>query len=180
MPGFLINGTGGDDPDGPSHVLETRRKHRWRFSAVSLQGPGSGAPGSKVMLVLQKASRPKQSYEEAIMHHNQEEVYFAGKTKWDAITLGFYDAQQDPDSSAAMWDWVNTVGEIPFADVVDPIGYKGTSDLEMLDGRGDPKETWHLYGVWPQSTNWQDLDYTSSEIAMIEVTMRFDRAVRET
>lgn len=175
MPGFSIGGTGGDTSSGPSNVLETRRKHRWRFNAVS---DVSGGPPLEVMLVLKTASRPSMNFEEAEMDHNQETAYFAGKTKWETITLTYYDSEQDPDSSEAMWNWVNAVSLIPQANVVTPDEYKGRGELFMLDGIGAPSEQWALYGVWPQSTNWQDLDYTSSDIQTVEVTMRYDRAER--
>jgi hypothetical protein len=174
MPGFNIGGGGGANE--PSNVAETRRKHRWLFETLPpLQ--------QNVRLFLQKASRPNFKYEEAIMHHDQEQAYFAGKQSWEPITLTWYDAEQDPDVADEMMNWVKTVttgglGPPAQITVAPPNAYKTQAELTMTDGAGQPTERWELKGCWPQQSNWGDLDYTNSEIQLIEVTMRYDRAVK--
>lgn len=174
MPGFNIGGGGSNEP---SNVVETRRKHRWLFQVIS-------PLPQNVLLFLQKASRPQFKYAEAVMHHDQEEVYFAGKQTWEPITLSWYDAEQNPNVSEAIFKWVTTVttsglgaggGQIQ-VDV--PSAYKREATLAMTDGSGNTTEEWSLKGCWPRETNWQDLDYTSSDIQMVEVVMRYDRATR--
>jgi hypothetical protein len=63
-----------------------------------------------------------------------------------------------------------------FVDVTSYYVEKKDLTLKLLDGKGSPMETWHLYGCWPQSANWSDLDYSSSDTADVELTLRFDRA----
>jgi len=174
MPGFNIGGGGGGNE--PSNLTETRRKHRWVFAVLQpLQ--------HEALLFLQKASRPQFKYEEAVMHHDQEQAYFAGKQSWEPITLTFYDAEQDPNVSEQMHKWITTVttsglgGSGPVTVAV-PSAYKKEASLTMTKGDGSVSERWTLKGVWPQQTNWQDLDYTNTEIQLVEVTMRFDRAIR--
>jgi hypothetical protein len=112
------------------------------------------------------------------MHHNQEQVYFAGKQSWSEIKLVWYDAES-PDSSKQMWDWVNTVVTIPGISVSQPSSYKADATLSMVKGDGTSnKESWQLYGCWPKDIEWGDLDYEDTNIAQISVTMRMDRAVR--
>jgi hypothetical protein len=176
MPGFNIGG--GRDGNEPSNVAETRRKHRWLFEVV-------GPIQREALLFLQKASRPNFKYEEAIMHHDQEQAYFAGKQSWEPITLSWYDAEQNPDVSKQLHNWIVTVttgglgaggGAVT---VAVPSAYKKEAKLSMTNGAGAPTETWTLKGVWPQQTNWGDLDYTNTEIQLVEVTMRFDRAIKD-
>lgn len=169
MPGFIINGSGGP---GPANTMETRRKHRWTFETLANLE-------NNVVLVLKEATRPNLTVEEPVMHHNQEQAYFAGKHSWESCKLNFYDGQNNPDVSKAMWDWVNIAVIINAANVSAPSEYKKDSKLQMLDGMGDPSETFAMYGCWPQNTNWNNLDYENTEIQLIEVTMRFDRAVRQ-
>ena len=168
MPGFIINGTGGP---GPNHMVETRRKHRWSFETLA-------GRSREVMLILKEATRPNLTIEEPVMHHNQEQAYFAGKHSWESCKLMFYDGENSPDVSRDMWNWVNTVVNIVRVTVAVPNQYKKDSRLQMLDGEGTAQETFALYGCWPQNTNWNNLDYENTEIQLIEVTMRFDRAVR--
>lgn len=180
MPGFVINGKGGNGIDpGVDGTLELRRVHRWVFETLS-------PLDQKVLLVLKTASRPSVSFQEQEMFHNQERVYVAGQHEWEAITLTWYDVEQNPDVSGAIWDWMNGKGGDggPFdifesMNINPPKTYKKDATLAMVDGHGNASERWKIYHGWPQAVNWQTLDYTTSDLATIEVTYRFDRAVRE-
>lgn len=172
MPGFRIAGQG----QGPNSTAEVRRTHRWIFESMThLQ--------QQVLLVLKTASRPSLTFEEPPMHHNQEQVYFAGKHTWEALSLSWYDVEQEPDVSKAMWDWMEKCLILTgndAANVNPPSDYKATeSNLQMRDGLGNPSETWDIYNGWPQQINWGPLDYSSSDLQLIEVKFRFDRAVRQ-
>lgn len=176
MPGFNIGGGGGGNE--PNNVTETRRKHRWLFQVM-----GPVAQGA--LLFLQKASRPQFKYEEAVMHHDQEQAYFAGKQSWEPLSIAFYDAEQNPNVSAEIFKWVTSVttsglqaGGGPVT-VATPRAYKAQAQLSMTDGAGGVTELWTFNGVWPVQTNWMDLDYTNTEIQLVEVSMRYDRATKD-
>jgi hypothetical protein len=47
----------------------------------------------------------------------------------------------------------------------------------MLDPTGVVIEKWILQGTMVTSANFGDLDYSSSDIADISTTLRFDRAI---
>ena len=174
MPGFNIGGQG----DGPANTTETRRKHRWTLQTMGKGSSGDFAPDR--LLLLKEASRPHFIFEEPVMHHNQEEVYFAGKQKWDPIKLVWYDAE-NPDISADMWDWLNKgiLVSIGSANVHTPSQYKKRASLQMLRADGMPSETWQMDGCWCKDLQWNNLDYGDTEIATIEVEMRYDRANRK-
>lgn len=177
MPGFNIMPYGGGySAQGPSNTLETRRKHRWVFESI---GRGTGSFSQAELLVLQSASRPSFKFEEPEMHHNQEVARFAGKQDWDPVTLTWYDVQQDPDVSRGIYHWIETVVNMQSIKVAHPRLYKKTAKLSMIDGAGSTTESWTMLGTWPANCNWQELDYTSTDIQTIEATMRFDRAIRE-
>lgn len=180
MPGFVICGYGGLNGNAPANTYETRRKHRWYFETIGKKG---GELPSNMLLVLKTASRPNFVADEPEMHHNQEVVYFAGKHKWDPCKMSWYDVEQNPNVSKEVWDWLTGVidlkkeaGNLP---VYEPKDYKKDAKLVMINGIGVAKERWFMCGCWPKDVNWQELDYSSSEIMLIEVSMRFDRAYRD-
>lgn len=173
MPGFIVNGMGVDGQ--PSNTIEPRRKYRWIFELI---GRGSGSFSRQELLVLQKANRPKIQYDNITMHHNQELANFAGKTKWSDIELTWYDIEQDPDVSLGIYKWIQTVTNLRTANAAHPKNYKKLSQLSMLNGNGQPTETWRLFGTYPEESDWGPLDYTESQIAMISVKMKYDRAMR--
>ena len=175
MPGFMIGGTGGEPQfgPGPNSLVEVRRTHRWVFETLG------HLTDRQVLLVLKSAQRPSFTFEEPEMHHNQEKIYFAGKQSWEAISLTFYDVEQDPDVSGAVWDWLESVETISNVCVRSPADYKNRNAvLAMVDGCGNPDEEWTIYNGWPQQVNWNALDYSSTDLQLIEVKYRFDRALR--
>lgn len=176
MPGFLIGGTG--SPGDPNSIVEVRRTYRWVFQAL-------GYAAADILVYLKSASRPSFSFDEPEMHHNQEKIYFAGKQTWEAISLTWYDVEQSPDVSAALWSWLNSVSNIATVCVQAPgaasqgPGYKNKlAYLAMLDGCGNADELWTIYNGWPQSVNWNALDYSSTDLQLIEAKLRYDRAIR--
>lgn len=169
MPGFNIGGGAG--PSAPSAILETRRKHRWVWVTPDVMG--------RAGLHLKKAARPHFKYDRVNMHHIQEVAWFAGKQSWDPITLEWYDIENKPDVSQAVINWVKTVTvNFTNADLGFPDEYKATSTLSMLDGEGNVNEIWDILNSWPTDINWNELDYTSSEIQLITVQLSYDRAIR--
>ncbi len=177
MPGFNVHPFGGgySETDGPSNTIETRRKHRWVFETL---GRGTGTFSQSELLVLQSASRPAFKFDEPEMHHNQEVARFAGKQDWDPVTLVWYDVEQDPDISRGIYHWIETVVNMQTIAMAHPRFYKRTAALLMIDGSGQTTEQWSMMGTWPAAVNWQELDYSSTDLMTIEATMRFDRAVR--
>lgn len=174
MPGFNIGGFGGDFT---SNLAEPRRTHRWMFTVI---GKGAGRQFSRAaLLVLKSATRPKFKFTEAEMHHDQEQVYFAGKQSWEPIELTWYDIEQNPDISREVYTWLGGVVDLPNVRVAHPSSYKATAQLQMTNGIGNPSELWTLYGTWPMDVDWKGLDYTQSEIQTCSVKMRFDRALRD-
>ena len=178
IPGFNINPFGGGKSEhGPSNTIEVRRKHRWVFETL---GRGEGVFSQSELLVLQSASRPSFKFEEPEMHHNQEVARFAGKQDWDPVTLVWYDVEQDPDISRGIYHWIETVVNMQSIAVSHPRFYKKTAALIILDGAGQTTEQWSMMGTWPSAVNWQELDYSSTDLMTCEATMRYDRAVRGT
>ena len=178
MPGFNISGVGGGQSgaNSPSNVLETRRSYRWYFESL---GRGQGTWTVKELLVLQKAKRPSFKYSELTMDHQQEKTYYAGKQEWESVSLTWYDVEQNPDVSKGLYVWLETVCNLKTVDVDHPSNYKKKGVLKLVDGRGQTSEQWTMYGTWPVTFNWQELDYGNDAILTCEATMRYDRAIRE-
>ncbi|MDP1710864.1 MAG: phage tail protein [Candidatus Nanopelagicaceae bacterium] len=172
MPGFSIGGTG-QDSTPIKNTVETKRNHRWRWTAMG------NKPSADILIVLQKCQRPKFTNEEPVMHHNQEQVYFIGKQAWETITMSFYDTMVPKDCSKEVWEWLNIGNKIDEANVETPDVYKKDGELELVDGKGQKVEKWKIMGAWPKEVSFSDLDYTNTDIALCDVVLRYDRAKRE-
>lgn len=176
MPGFVIGGTGGEPGiGGPNSLVEVRRTHRWLFTTLGHLSD----QGREVLLYLKTAQRPQFTFEDPSMHHNQEQVYYAGKHTWEPISMTWYDIEQDPDVSAAIYAWLQTVINIANMCVAPPNQYKDKlATLSMVDGCGATNEEWTIYNGWPKVSNWNGLDYSSTDLQLVEVTYRYDRALK--
>jgi hypothetical protein len=153
---------------------ETRRKHRWIFTV--LWDGGAGLNSSSVY--LQKAQRPHVVIETPEMHHDQEQAYFAGKHHWEPINLVFYDTTAPIDSGTAIYAWLRSCVDVENATVEIPAVYKKNSQLSSTTGQGAPSESWQIYNGWPADVNWNDTDYTNTDIQTIDVVLKYDRAQR--
>ena len=158
--------------------LESKRKHRWIFT-VFWEDQGL----LDTAVYLQSAQRPHAVVEEAVMHHDQEQAYFAGKYHWEPVSLVFYDVGASPgadvNSSDRIYEWFNQVVNVSQATVAPPSIYKKECELAMTDGAGGVAEKWKLRNSWPIDINWNDLDYTNTEIQTIDVSLKYDRAEKE-
>lgn len=172
-----------------------KRKFRWTLSLGEYLGGAVGDEAvSQYMWYARVANRPTLTVEATPIDHLHEKHHISGKPVWETIGITIYDVKFDPEigsasaSELALHRWLNSVWQFtdsaqlssanyaPF-DMGDHNNeYKKDITLRMLDGHGGTMESWILSGAWPESTNWGDLDYSTSDTADVETTIRFDRA----
>lgn len=165
-----------------------KRKMRW---ILNIGATGDIPTGE--MWYARTTNRPTLNIEETPIDHLHEKHYISGKPTWDTVGITIYDVKFDEEVGTAgeaersLHSWLNSawkysndntvVPSYNFLDMGDhDLEYKIDLTLRMLDGHGDVMETWWLLGCWPSTVNWGDLDYSSSDTADVEVTVRFDRA----
>ena len=165
MPGFNIGDT--TDAGLPRATVETRRRHRWRFTTLD--------PTTKEILVYaQKADRPRPVTDKITIHHGQDQIHIPGKNRWEPIDVSFYETE-NPDAAEKLLNWYKKVIDLPAAQI--NTSFRSNGKLEMLDGQG--QSTWeaHLYNCWPIQITWDPLDYTMSDICVVTVTVSYDKAL---
>lgn len=153
-----------------------KRKFRWTFS---LQTPCGIIPET----IVKVANRPSLTIEETEINYLHGKMWIPGKASWETLTVTYYDvvnAGAGGDVSN-LYNWLGTVynfndqkGNVTMSSVKN--GYAGTALLTLYDGCGKEMERWNLQHVWPQSINFGDLDYSSSEELNIELTLRYSQA----
>ena len=148
-----------------------KRKFRWTFEIV-------GWCRNETNLVpehfVKVTSRPNLSVEELEVNHLNAKTWIPGKASWETITVTYIDVAHI--TQMPLWNWLATV-----YDFSDPVNltqgekrdWDATGVLNMYDGCGVLLETWQLRHMWPTAINFGDLDYSSSEEATIELTIRY-------
>lgn len=148
-----------------------KRKFRWTFEIFGFcDNEKNVVPENFVNI----ASRPNLSVEETEINHLNAKTWIPGKASWETITVTYLDVAHDEMRS--LWNWLATV-----YDFTDPINlsqgnkrdWDATGVLTMYDGCGVILEAWQLQHMFPTSINFGDLDYSSSDIATIELTLRY-------
>ena len=170
----MVNGTGGGPDGGPDGKAEARRTYRWVFRILS------GFPNRDAFLYLKTARRPQVTFQEIPQHHNQEQIYHAGKTVWETCEISWYDMETPVDCSKSVYDWLRqTVCDIPTANMNHPRQYKAQAGLDVTDHTGARTEGWIMHNAWPSIVNWNELNYETNEILALNATIRYDRATKE-
>lgn len=125
---------------------------------------------------VMSASRPKINIGEVEIPFLNTSTWVAGRFTWDAIDVTFKDPI-GPSSMQALMEWVRLHAESVTGRMGYAAGYKKDVELELLDPAGVVVEKWILQGTMLTSVDGGSLDYSAEDIAEINATLRFDRAV---
>jgi len=155
-----------------------KRKFRWTFSIQPNCDGFNNAPIPASFVKL--AARPNISIEETELNFLNEKTWIPGKAAWETITVTILDAggkgQQAVNLNRSLFGWLKAVYD--FTSTCRFQGsrikdYGAVATLILYDGCGVGMEKWVLANVWPTAINFGDLDYASSDIAEIELTLRY-------
>ena len=103
-------------------------------------------------------------------------TWVLGRYTWQEMQLTFRDPI-GPSTSQALMEWVRLGSETVTGRQGYAAGYKRDVELEMLDPTGVVVSKWILKNCMLTTVNFGDLDYQSSDLATIQITIRFDYAI---
>lgn len=152
------------------------RKFRWLMRIGDVASEGTN------VLPPSKSARPKFNFKEMEIQHLNETIYFPQKPDWQPVNLTLYSIAFKNDS---VFDWISLVYDSCNGDWNPATGsplilsqFKKDATLELYDGCGNVLESWTYENAYPQTIDWGDLDMSNSEVCTVDVSLRFDRAVR--
>lgn len=167
---------------GPLYVAPSfRRKFRWQFRILS-------GDLEIIEFVCKSVTLPRISFEEHEAKHQIETIHFAGRPTWEPIELVLIDMVTDTTPSSTLGrirDWVKVFydsgreGNSTARENIQSWNYaefKKNCELVYLDQRANPTGVWLFEGAYPSSIDLGGLDYSSSEVGEISLTLRYDRA----
>jgi len=160
------------DIGGPQVVF--KRQFRWTFRVRNICGEGQGLTENFVKL----AARPSLDIEETEIDYLHGKTWIPGKGAWQNITVTYYDV--NTNQLQPLFRWLSSVYEFGTAQAPVTLrmaskreDYSAEGVLTLFDGCGTAMEKWSLRHLWPQSVNFGELDYASSDICTVELTMRY-------
>lgn len=125
---------------------------------------------------LASANRPSITQEETPIPFLNTSTWVVGRYTWDTIQVTLRDPI-GPSASQAVMEWVRLHSESVTGRQGYAAGYKRDIELEMLDPTGVVVSKWILKNTMVTTVNFGGLDYSQSELADIQMTMRFDYAI---
>ena len=128
--------------------------------------------------LVKAAQRPTITFEPVVLDHINVKRKLKGKGEWQDITITLYDPIV-PSGAQAVMEWIrlgheSITGRDGYADF-----YKKDIDFYLLGPVGDKIEQWTLKGAFIQQANFGELDFSSNEVATIELTLSYDYAILE-
>ncbi len=157
-------------------------KLQYRFRALFLNF-GVGGSTQELTKQVMDVTRPSVSFTEIPIDIYNSKMYLAGKHEWAATTINLRD---DASGSVAKLVGQQLQKQMDFVEQASAAtgqDYKFQVNYEVLDGGNgtltpNVLETWELYGCFLQSVNYNTLNYGSSEMATMQLAIRFDNAIQ--
>ena len=128
--------------------------------------------------LVKAMNRPTIQFETIALDHINVKRKLQGKGDWQDITITLYDPIV-PSAAQKVMDWIrlgheSITGRRGYADF-----YKKDLTFYLLGPVGDKIEQWTLKGAFIQQANFGELDFSSNEVATIELTLSYDYAILE-
>ena len=128
--------------------------------------------------LVKAMNRPTIQFETISLDHINVKRKLQGKADWQDITITLYDPIV-PSAAQKVMDWIrlgheSITGRRGYADF-----YKKDITFYLLGPVGDKIEQWTLKGAFIQQANFGELDFSSNEVATIELTLSYDYAILE-
>ena len=126
--------------------------------------------------LVKTTGRPNITLNEVELNHINVKRYVKGRAEWQQLTVTLYDPIV-PSGAQAVMEWVrlhheSVTGRDGYSDF-----YKKDITFNVLGPVGDKVEEWTLKGAFITEANFNDLDFASSEVADIALTLQYDYAI---
>ena len=151
-------------------------KQQYRFRVV-FKNFGENQGNREMTQNIVSATRPKMSQTEVELHSYNSVAYIGGKHAWEPMTLTLRDDITNAVISAVGSQVQKQINHYEQTSAVAGINYKFGLEIHSLDGTNNEQlESWDLDGCWIQNVSYPDGDMASSEVNVVELTIRFDNA----
>lgn len=164
-------------------ILQPKQKQKWQVTFSNFATLVPGADSRNITAQVKIFERPNLEFDEIAIHRYNNTAYVAGKYIWQPTSLTVEDDITGLVSTAIQGQLETQQrligGDLPsnyMNSAATGSDYKFGMTLQLLDGNETVVETWIFEGCFIKSSNYGDLDYSSSEAVTIQLSIRFDQA----
>ncbi len=169
-----------DNAGGNQGLLMPKLQFRFRVNFLNL-----GANTSTVELTKQviDCGRPNLSFADITVPVYNSTIYLAGKHTWGPININVRDDAVGSVARLVGQQLQKQMDMVEQASAVSGQDYKFQTNIEILDGGNGTStpvvlETWELYGCYLQTVAYGSLNYATSDVVTIALTLKFDNAIQ--
>jgi hypothetical protein len=160
-------------------LLMPKLQFRFRLLFENFGLGGSGV--TELTRQIIDCSRPNLSFAKITVPVYNSTIYLAGKHTWNTMSINIRD---DATGQIATLVGSQLQKQLNFAEQASAAtggDYKFTLKLEMLDGGNGAitpvvLEQWDLEGCYLESVNYNTVNYGTSEVVTIALTVQYDNA----
>jgi len=169
-----------DNAGGNQGLLMPKLQFRFRVNFLNF-----GTDTSTVELTKQviDCSRPQVQFTEITLPVYNSTMYLAGKYSWQTMSVNIRDDASGNVSRLVGQQLQKQLDFVEMASAASGQDYKFQTNIEILDGGNGTNapvvlETWELYGCFLQTANYNQLNYGTSDVVTIALTIRYDNAIQ--
>lgn len=165
---------------GASATLMPKLQYRFRISFVGIGGDTEKTPLVTTNVI--SATRPQLDHEDVTIDTYNSKIRLAGKHTWSDVTVVLRDDVDGNVITALDKQLSKQVNHNDQTSAKSGSDYKFKMLIETLDGSDDDGngnaklDEWTLVGCFIPSIQYGDLNYSSSDMVQVTVTVRFDNA----
>jgi hypothetical protein len=169
-----------DNAGGNQGLLMPKLQFRFRVNFLNF-----GTNTSTIELTKQviDCSRPNVQFTEITLPIYNSTMYLAGKHAWQTLSVNIRDDASNSVSKLVGQQLQKQMDFVEQASAASGQDYKFQTNIEILDGGNGTTapivlETWECYGCFLQTANYNTLNYATSDVVTIALTIRFDNAIQ--
>ena len=167
-------------PVGTEEGSTLMPKLQYRFR-VTFSGLGGETNSNIVTRNVVSVTRPSLEHDDVTIDAYNSKIRMAGKHTWQDVSLVIRD---DVTSKVVTSLGKQLNEQLDHANQSAPTAgsdYKFGMSIEMLDGSNDGGpgsviDAWHMTGCFIPSIQYGDLNYATSEVVQVTVSIRYDNA----
>ena len=169
-----------DNAGGNQGLLMPKLQFRFRVNFLNF-----GTNTSTIELTKQviDCSRPNVQFTEITLPIYNSTMYLAGKHSWQTLSVNIRDDASNSVAKLVGQQLQKQMDFVEQASAASGQDYKFQTNIEILDGGNGTTapivlETWECYGCFLQTANYNTLNYGTSDVVTIALTLRFDNAIQ--
>ena len=169
-----------DQSNSAQGLLMPKLKFRFRVTFLNL---GVSQPTTELTKQVMDFTRPQVTFDNIDLPIYNSTIRLAGKHTWTDITCQVRDDAGGNVSRLVGEQLQKQFDFMEQASASAGIDYKFLTRFEVLDGGNGTStpialETWEIYGCYLQTADYEGMDYGSSEVVSISLTIKFDNAIQ--